>query len=200
MSGLVFTNVWDFLSCKLGVFGAFQLRNPQLKDPHWIKSCPASAARTGTDRSAETLAPYAQFSADSCGRNYAEIVPAGLAYRIRPARSRSGVIISRAFRRLEYKTQFLLNVPAIHSRTRLTHTIEVAAITRNICRALKLNEDLGETIALARASSAIRLSAIRARMVLNRLMKNTAASSMNRRHSLAPLRRSSSRNTALFPA
>src|SRR5204863_1706440 len=59
------------------------------------------------------------------------------------------VIHSRAFRRLEYKTQVFLNGTGDHLRTRLTHTMEVAAISRNIARALRLNEDLTETIALA---------------------------------------------------
>src|SRR6185436_16972118 len=54
-----------------------------------------------------------------------------------------------AFRRLEYKTQVFLNGTGDHLRTRLTHSMEVAAIARNISRALRLNEDLTETIALA---------------------------------------------------
>ena len=57
------------------------------------------------------------------------------------------MIHSRAFRRLEYKTQVFLNGTGDHLRTRLTHTMEVAGITRNIARALRLNEDLAETIA-----------------------------------------------------
>ncbi|MBI3191562.1 MAG: deoxyguanosinetriphosphate triphosphohydrolase, partial [Pedosphaera parvula] len=64
-------------------------------------------------------------------------------------RDRDRVIHSRAFRRLEYKTQVFLNGTGDHLRTRLTHTMEVAAISRNIARALRLNEDLAETIALA---------------------------------------------------
>ncbi len=59
------------------------------------------------------------------------------------------MIHSRAFRRLEYKTQVFLNGSGDHLRTRLTHTMEVAGISRNIARALRLNEDLTETIALA---------------------------------------------------
>lgn len=59
------------------------------------------------------------------------------------------MIHSRAFRRLEGKTQVFLNGSGDHLRTRLTHTMEVAAISRNIARALRLNEDLAETIALA---------------------------------------------------
>ncbi len=59
------------------------------------------------------------------------------------------MIHSRAFRRLEYKTQVFLNGTGDHLRTRLTHTIEVASVSRTIARALGLNEDLAEAIALA---------------------------------------------------
>ncbi|HEX3626604.1 MAG TPA: deoxyguanosinetriphosphate triphosphohydrolase [Verrucomicrobiae bacterium] len=92
------------------------------------------------------LAPYAQLSADTCGREYAENPPV---WRTQYQRDRDRVIHSRAFRRLEYKTQVFLNGSGDHLRTRLTHTIEVAAISRNIAGALKLNSDLAETIALA---------------------------------------------------
>src|SRR5213592_606135 len=92
------------------------------------------------------LAPYAQFSADSRGRVHQEPPPE---LRTQYQRDRDRVIHSRAFRRLEYKTHVFLNGTGDHLRTRLTHTMEVAAISRNIARALKLNEDLTETIALA---------------------------------------------------
>src|SRR5213076_2486628 len=59
------------------------------------------------------------------------------------------IIHARAFRRLEYKTQVFLNGTGDHLRTRLTHSIEVASISRTIARALGLNEDLSEAIALA---------------------------------------------------
>src|SRR5579871_6965160 len=92
------------------------------------------------------LAPYAQKCGDSHGRAHAEPAhPHRTAYE----RDRARIIHSRAFRRLEYKTQVFLNGTGDHLRTRLTHSIEVAAIARNIARALKLNEDLAETIALA---------------------------------------------------
>jgi dGTPase len=94
----------------------------------------------------QTLAPYAQFSADTLGRKYKEPPPE---WRTQYQRDRDRVIHSRAFRRLEYKTQVFLNGTGDHLRTRLTHTIEVAAISQNIARALRLNEDLAETIALA---------------------------------------------------
>src|SRR5258707_14414395 len=89
------------------------------------------------------LAPYAQLSAETRGRKYREAPPE---WRTEYQRDRDRVIHSRAFRRLEYKTQVFLNGTGDHLRTRLTHTIEVAAISRNISRALKLNEDLAETI------------------------------------------------------
>ena len=93
-----------------------------------------------------TLAPYAQFSADTRGRKYREAPPE---WRTQYQRDRDRIIHSRAFRRLEYKTQVFLNGTGDHFRTRLTHTMEVAAIARNIARPLKLNEDLAEAIALA---------------------------------------------------
>ncbi|MEI8291224.1 MAG: deoxyguanosinetriphosphate triphosphohydrolase [Verrucomicrobiota bacterium] len=94
----------------------------------------------------QALAPYAQFSADTRGRKFPEAPPV---WRTQYQRDRDRVIHSRAFRRLEYKTQVFLNGTGDHLRTRLTHTIEVAAISRNLSSALKLNTDLAETIALA---------------------------------------------------
>src|SRR5690348_8513102 len=94
----------------------------------------------------QTLAPFAQFSGDTRGRQFSELPPE---WRTQYQRDRDRVIHSRAFRRLEYKTQVFLNGTGDHLRTRLTHTMEVAAIARNISRALRLNEDLTETIALA---------------------------------------------------
>lgn len=96
-------------------------------------------------RERQFLAPYAQFSDSTRGRQYPEAPPE---WRTHFQRDRDRVIHSRAFRRLEYKTQVFLNGTGDHLRTRLTHTIEVAAISRNIARALRLNEDLAETIAL----------------------------------------------------
>jgi dGTPase len=98
------------------------------------------------NRERQFLAPYAQFSADTRGRKHKEPPPE---WRTHYQRDRDRVIHSRAFRRLEYKTQVFLNGTGDHLRTRLTHTIEVAGISRNIARALRLNEDLTETIALA---------------------------------------------------
>jgi dGTPase len=93
-----------------------------------------------------TLAPFAQKSGDSRGRKYSE---PRHAYRTEFQRDRARIIHSRAFRRLEYKTQVFLNGTGDHLRTRLTHSIEVASISRTIARALALNEDLAEAIALA---------------------------------------------------
>jgi dGTPase len=92
-----------------------------------------------------TLAPFAQKSGDSRGRKYSEV---SHAYRTEFQRDRARIIHSRAFRRLEAKTQVFLNGTGDHLRTRLTHSIEVASISRTIARALSLNEDLAEAIAL----------------------------------------------------
>lgn len=94
----------------------------------------------------QTLAAYAQKAGDSAGRAHPEPPHP---HRTGYERDRARIIHSRAFRRLEYKTQVFLNGTGDHLRTRLTHTIEVASISRTIARALGLNEDLAETIALA---------------------------------------------------
>ena len=64
-------------------------------------------------------------------------------------RDRARVIHSNSFRKLKYKTQVFIESESDYFRTRLTHSLEVAQITRSICRLLGLNEDLGETVALA---------------------------------------------------
>jgi len=91
------------------------------------------------------LAPYATKSSQTKGRRYPE---EDHPYRTHFQRDRDRIIHSTAFRRLEYKTQVFVNHEGDHYRTRLTHTIEVAQISRSIARALKLNEDLAEAIAL----------------------------------------------------
>src|SRR5580658_3543281 len=130
-------------------------------------------------RERQMLSPYAQLSGETRGRLYPESPPS---WRTEYQRDRDRVIHSRAFRRLEYKTQVFLNGTGDHLRTRLTHTIEVAAVTRNITRALKLNEDLGETIALAHDLGHSPFGH-KGEVVLNRLMKKHGGFEHNR-HSL----------------
>ena len=97
-------------------------------------------------REAAALAPYAMRSAESGGRVHPE---PEAHHRTRFQRDRDRIIHCKAFRRLEYKTQVFLNHEGDHYRTRLTHTIEVTQIGRTIARALGLNEDLTEAVALA---------------------------------------------------
>lgn len=92
------------------------------------------------------LAPYAASSLNSRGRKIDE---PSHPYRLEFQRDRERIIHSRAFRRLEYKTQVFINHEGDHYRTRLTHTIEVAQIARTVARAINLNEDLAEAVALA---------------------------------------------------
>ncbi len=96
-------------------------------------------------REQEILAPYAALSARSRGRVYPqEEHPLRTAFQ----RDRDRIVHSAAFRRLEYKTQVFIPHERDHYRTRLTHTIEVAQISRTLARSLRLNEDLAEAVAL----------------------------------------------------
>ena len=92
------------------------------------------------------LAPYAVDDGNSRGRVVPEPRPK---VRSEFQRDRDRIVHSTAFRRLEYKTQVFVNHEGDLFRTRLTHSIEVAQIARSIARALRLNDDLTEAIALA---------------------------------------------------
>lgn len=96
-------------------------------------------------REHEILSPYASFSDCSLGRDIEE-EPCD----VRPIyqRDRDRILHSKAFRRLKHKTQVFLAPEGDHYRTRLTHTLEVAQIARTIAKALRLNEELAESIAL----------------------------------------------------
>lgn len=96
-------------------------------------------------REAETLADWATPAVASCGRQrQMDECP----YRTCFQRDRDRIIHSKAFRRLSNKTQVFISPEGDHYRARLTHTLEVAQIARTIARALCLNEDLTEAIAL----------------------------------------------------
>jgi dGTPase len=94
----------------------------------------------------EALAPYATLPWKSRGRLHAEPEsPSRSPFQ----RDRDRIIHSTAFRRLKHKTQVFVYHEGDHYRTRLTHSLEVAQIARTICRVLRLDEDLGEAVALA---------------------------------------------------
>lgn len=97
-------------------------------------------------RERETLAPGAKLAAESAGRRREE-TPDPI--RTCFMRDRDRVLHSKPFRRLKHKTQVFIDPSGDHYRTRLTHTLEVAGVARTIGRALRLNEDLIEAIALA---------------------------------------------------
>lgn len=93
----------------------------------------------------QILSPYATLSKNTKGR---EVEEAPCDIRTAFQRDRDRIIHSKAFRRLKHKTQVFISPEGDHYRTRLTHTLEVAQIARTIARALRLNEDLTEAIAL----------------------------------------------------
>lgn len=92
-----------------------------------------------------SFSPYASFSRETKGRDRYE-PPCDM----RPAyqRDRDRILHSKSFRRLKHKTQVFLSPVDDHYRTRLTHTLEVSQIARTIAKALRLNEELAEAMAL----------------------------------------------------
>lgn len=97
------------------------------------------------NREKELLSERAVLSVNSAGRKSEE---PKCEMRTDFQRDRDRIIHSKSFRRLKHKTQVFLSPESDHYRTRLTHTLEVAQIARTIARALRLNEDLTEAIAL----------------------------------------------------
>ncbi|MBE5963966.1 MAG: deoxyguanosinetriphosphate triphosphohydrolase [Lachnospiraceae bacterium] len=96
-------------------------------------------------REKENLSQYAAFSIDSKGRDrYEEPCDVRTIYQ----RDRDRILHCKSFRRLKHKTQVFLSPEGDHYRTRLVHTLEVSQIARSLARALRLNEDLTEAIAL----------------------------------------------------
>lgn len=96
-------------------------------------------------REHEFLSPFAAFSDRSRGRDiYEELCDIRPVYQ----RDRDRILHSKSFRRLKHKTQVFLAPEGDHYRTRLTHTLEVSQIARTVAKALRLNEDLTEAIAL----------------------------------------------------
>lgn len=96
-------------------------------------------------RERETLSPYASYSAETKGRLRSDDK---CSIRLDYQRDRDRILHSKSFRRLKDKTQVFLTPEGDHYRTRLTHTLEVAQNARTIARALRLNEELTEAIAL----------------------------------------------------
>ena len=96
-------------------------------------------------READTLSRFATLSRDSRGREH-PLEPCPL--RTDFVRDRDRILHCKSFRRLKHKTQVFLAPQGDHYRTRLTHTLEVSQIARSISRALRLNEDLTEAIAM----------------------------------------------------
>lgn len=104
-----------------------------------------SGFETISDRESALLAPYATHSTRSKGRQYSESLQS---YRGPYQRDRDRIIHTAAYRRLSHKTQVFTDQLGDYHRNRLTHTLEVCSIARTIARALRLNEDLVEAMAL----------------------------------------------------
>lgn len=113
------------------------------KPPHKLALASIREGMEAWER--ESLSPCASLSSESRGRRaYEEPCPIRTEFQ----KDRDRIVYSNAFRRLKHKTQVFLSPLGDHYRTRLTHTLEVSEIGRTIARALKLNEDLTEAIAL----------------------------------------------------
>jgi len=107
---------------------------------------PATPRERQEEWERNALAPWAAKAAESKGRERPEPPdPVRTCFQ----RDRDRILHSKAFRRLKHKTQVFIDPEEDHFRTRLTHTLEVSQIARTIARALRLNEDLTEAIALA---------------------------------------------------
>jgi dGTPase len=115
-----------------------------MPSPH--RASPAVTRTELEEREEAQLLPQAMRCRDSRGRVHDEPEHA---YRTAWMRDRDRIIHASAFRKLEYKTQVFVNHEGDYYRTRLTHTIEVAQIARTAARALRLHEDLTESIALS---------------------------------------------------
>ncbi|HVX11257.1 MAG TPA: deoxyguanosinetriphosphate triphosphohydrolase [Pirellulales bacterium] len=107
---------------------------------------PAGVSVDSSERERMLLAPYAMHSAHSAGRKHAEPPHP---YRGPFQRDRDRIVHSAAYRRLSAKMQVFTGEMGDYHRTRLTHTLEVASVARTVARALRLNEDLVEALALA---------------------------------------------------
>jgi len=106
---------------------------------------PVSIREEFEKREESFISPHGMLSANSKGRQKEEEpCPVRTVYQ----QDRDRIVFSNAFRRLKHKTQVFLSPTGDHYRTRLTHTLEVAEIARTISRAMRLNEDLAEAIAL----------------------------------------------------
>src|SRR5579885_842769 len=134
--------------------GRFLTAAPRCYDQTPVRTPTASGIGTDMLRTrqqleqfeSQALAPYAMQSAHSRGRRFAQPEHP---YRTAFQRDRDRIIHSAAFRRLEYKTQVFVNHEGDYYRTRLTHTLEAAQITRTVARAIGLNSELAEAVALA---------------------------------------------------
>jgi dGTPase len=120
-------------------------RNDNIKQSGVKASKMLSIREEFEKREESFISPYGMLSSKSKGREKAEEpCPVRTVYQ----QDRDRIVFSNSFRRLKHKTQVFLSPLGDHYRTRLTHTLEVAEIARTISRAMRLNEDLAEAIAL----------------------------------------------------